>query len=882
MLTISKIADFLLQHATTPLAVSNSIIVLPSRSAKKALEEHLRQCFDGAALLPKIYTVNETDVNLLPYPVLEHKPLLSSLQREVFMAALLKQSGIENHQNAMAEGLLKLIDEFYISDIDFNTFDENITKDMDAHLLVHWQQTQQFLQQVFKVWPILTAGSLEPQQAYKQFYQHLGKQIQQHDYPVIVAGVLNTAPFFLQFLEQVNQAPQGMILMPEKIDAYLNNPGTAHPDYKINLIQQNIPTKTTKSSLDWLGLIFNPDAAKKSVSSFSITMDTVDSLHQEALLIALKMRHALEKPQQKIALVTADRHLAQLVQQQLSHWNLAANDSAGIALYHTPAGQFLDLMIVALQQGGAKNILKFLKHPFLVGAEKHCFSIEKAVFRGQKFTGGFYQLLAVLPKKSSEQQTVYEFIKQLIENLAPLQTALKKGNIANIAQTHCEVAATLTNNEIFKGENDKTVLQLLQQFQQVDGESDNYPLLFQNILKKNNITPIRNAHNRLFIWGMTESLLLEPDVIIMGGLNEKVFPSSIATDPWLNRIMRQQIGLPPAEGNIGVAAQLFCHLLQLPEVHLTRSSRVGGTPSLPSPFWEKLECFFNANDIEIQRDKLTESLLTIFYQRNTVDMENDAAFSPPITARPNKISVTDINLLNKDPYAFYAKRILKLQPLDNIDDALLHLDKGNTLHKILEDFLKAQLHELSDDSFLILKRGIDRALENFKQFPIQHLFWQQQFYNVAEWFIDKEIAQREQGRKPALLEHDVEWQFQDIAIRGKVDRIDRVQPNVCNIVDYKSGTAPTGKSITDGRELQLLVEALMAKNGAFATFNAVSKIEYWQLSGKNSNKISAVTMSEQLLEQVDNYLQELLKYYLLSENSYEATGDSYGYTGLIR
>ena len=43
---------------------------------------------------------------------------------------------------------------------------------------------------------------------------------------------------------------------------------------------------------------------------------------------------------------------------------------------------------------------------------------------------------------------------------------------------------------------------------------------------------------------------------------------------------------------------------------------------------------------------------------------------PPVDARPRKLSVTEIETWLRDPYAIYARHVLKLRPLDALDEAV--------------------------------------------------------------------------------------------------------------------------------------------------------------------------------------------------------------------
>ena len=61
---------------------------------------------------------------------------------------------------------------------------------------------------------------------------------------------------------------------------------------------------------------------------------------------------------------------------------------------------------------------------------------------------------------------------------------------------------------------------------------------------------------------------------------------------------------------------------------------------------------------------------------------------PPVAARPRKLPVTQIERWLRDPYALYARQILKLKPLDAIDEAPAAAERGTMIHDALDKFVK--------------------------------------------------------------------------------------------------------------------------------------------------------------------------------------------------
>ena len=89
-------------------------------------------------------------------------------------------------------------------------------------------------------------------------------------------------------------------------------------------------------------------------------------------------------------------------------------------------------------------------------------------------------------------------------------------------------------------------------------------------------------HPRISIWGPFEARLQQPDVLIVGSLNEGTWPEAAEPGAWLNRPMRSELGLPSPEEEIGRAAHDFVSLLGAETVYLTRAEKVDGVPTVPS------------------------------------------------------------------------------------------------------------------------------------------------------------------------------------------------------------------------------------------------------------------------------------------------------------
>jgi ATP-dependent helicase/nuclease subunit B len=88
-----------------------------------------------------------------------------------------------------------------------------------------------------------------------------------------------------------------------------------------------------------------------------------------------------------------------------------------------------------------------------------------------------------------------------------------------------------------------------------------YPPFYRRLVAGEVVRPRTALHPRLFIWGPLEARLQQPDLVILGSLNEGVWPRHQEAGPWLSRPMREKLGLSPPERRIGLAAHDFAQAL---------------------------------------------------------------------------------------------------------------------------------------------------------------------------------------------------------------------------------------------------------------------------------------------------------------------------------
>ncbi len=352
------------------------------------------------------------------------------------------------------------------------------------------------------------------------------------------------------------------------------------------------------------------------------------------------------------------------------------------------------------------------------------------------------------------------------------------------------------------------------------------------------VRPRSSAGSRLSILGLLEARLIRPDVMVLAGLNEGSWPGRPDTGPWINRPMRDILGLRQPEAQIGQTAHDFAQALGCPEVKLLWARRIGDAPATPSRWIHRLQMILATAEMKAQSGKASRwpVLARLLVEPAAVTPCAMPRPRPPAEARPRRLSVTQVETLIRDPYAIYARRILKLVPVDPIAAAPDPRQRGMIFHQAIGDFLTSFPQDLPPD---IAERLIALAEEHFakiEDYPDLVGFWRPRFARIARWFAETEPGLRA-GVAQVLSERDGALEFpvmgQPFTLTGRADRIDLLADGSARIIDYKTGAPPSGPQVESGLAPQLTLEAAMLVRGAFPGIGPrdTRELNYVQLTG---------------------------------------------------
>lgn len=548
---------------------------------------------------------------------------------------------------------------------------------------------------------------------------------------------------------------------------------------------------------------------------------------EEALSIALRLRQVLEDPEATGALVTADRILARRVALELKRWGVFVDDSAGEPLKHGAPFSYLLLLarLVNLPHPGGIELMSVLKHPLFGGnmgileRTRWIEHWESQIRRhGKTALEALYLELDILPQSPQSLGSHLKYLRQMGERLAmtPHGSGPQRLWQGVGGPESLKAYDTISESASLWGEMSP---QEFYEFLEASIDSELLRLPY-------------GSHPRLFIWGPMQAYGLKADLMIIGGLNEGSFPSLGSPDPWLSRPMTQSLGLPGPDEGIGKAAFHFCHGFASPSVLLTRSLKQGGTPTLPSRWWLRLETLLKAYGKEVPiAEDLLEWARRLDDPQNTILLDPPAP-CPPVEARPRQLSVTQIETLMRDPYSVYARHILKLRPQDPLRTDPTHGDLGTLIHEILEKFMA--LPREAQTVEILVQEGI-QAIEGLLTDPVQALFWKARFEKIARWIVDQNRTRSQDHHLEVSGALKIEGAGGPFTLTAKADRIDLGglgDFGAC-IIDYKTGTPPTQKEIALGLSPQLPLEALILEQGGFEGIpeTCVDGLEFWWLQG---------------------------------------------------
>lgn len=819
-------------------------------------------------------------------------PAIAPLARRMILARLVSEERVRTGQAVDAAEAVRLagelahtLDELLVEEVAPSQLHK---VKLAGELTDHWLRALDLFKIVLERWPkeLTDRGVIDLTDRRARLLTQTAerwRQIPPRGF-VCAAGIATSAPAIARLLRVVSELPDGLVVLPglatEMAESEWLALGPHVPDPVTGVRKRSIETHPQfhlKRLLDRIGIarsdvmawrdgadhgtgrararaIENALAPAQFTGKWTTLPPEARELSgiravelatpaEEAQAIALALREAAETPGKTAALVTPDRSLARRVAAHCARWGIAIDDSAGRPLSILPPGTLLAALAEAAAQHFAPTVLlALLKHPLVRRGPRRLAWLDGVraldlALRGPRPAPGLDGIDSHLGEQDGRdahiRKAAANWWREAKALLDPLERCFARGpqSLVDLLAVLRETANALCGDSMWAEPAGRALADFLSELEsearwgpkRVD--PDALAALLDTLMGEIAVRPPQGGHPRLAIYGLIEARLQRADLMILGGLNEGVWPGLMSPDPWLAPRIRADLNLPGLERRIGLVAHDLASALGGAEVLLTRARRDARAPVIASRFWLRLEAMSGGLD---RLDALEHWTRTLDRPTEYIQIPRPAPVVAP-QWRPLRISVTEVDRLKADPFAFYARRVLGLMPLDVVDADPSAAWRGTAVHAILESW--ANEDGCRPDKLMGRARAM---LADARTHPLLRALWQPRLIAAVEWIAETMGAQLVEGRHVLAAECAGKAEIAGVLLTGKADRIDRLSNGGLGIVDYKTGKPPSARAVAAGFSLQLGLIGAIAERGGFQDIaGRADAFDYWSLAKKN-------------------------------------------------
>ncbi|MDR1375285.1 MAG: PD-(D/E)XK nuclease family protein [Holosporaceae bacterium] len=767
---------------------------------------------------------------------------------------------------SLAESLVSFLKELVFNNISLPQISSVIPK----NLAERWGHTLAILEEVFATEKIMQF--IEDAKARMENFAELPRNLN-----IIAVGIGDANHYVRLFLKYVMTSKNGVLII-------FGSESPEHKNYKVNAnLLESIVGSEGNAQLK-LCVSNEISGQRRNFSRSSKAIEEFRTLGEEAFAIALATRRAIFE-NQSVLIVSLQRYLTEKIKKELLRWNIFADDSIGCPFVKSESGLGTSLVInLMARQCDVQSCLDLLK------ASRDYAAIAQELeefFRKQRATPpNFFAALDLWDRKKENQ------------NFLELMTKLQAFKVDTEAQrtfaewhSDCRFILSLIDPEHAVGllSASESVLSMGDLLPPMNFED--FRIFFTNRVMAASQREEEGYTEGVTILGAIEAQLLDADLVIIAGANEESWSASEDNDFWLTKSMLRSLNIKSVEARNDFLHSIFERLCHKNQVLITRSEIIGGLRQRKCRYLEILPqnqgvigetadyassiCFDIAVNPCLPQEKntLQQLMLSIrkSYERKIAKFE---APNPELHSRPRKLWASDVDLLINNPYAFYAKKILGLSEISDINNR--QNIRGNYWHALLEYFVKyspdkTDVNKLNYFAEKILK---DRWLNP---------------YGLGLWFFGRKkifsfIVDHLKSNCQYFAEIPGSFSLQispdcNVSICARVDRIDINADGSLCVIDYKTGVLPSNNKMTRGIKIQLPIEGLIAQNDGLGLGNeALERLILWKLGGADGGEEKIITKDRaetaKLCDQALVKLKKLIKQYNVLGASYDVNVDA--------
>ena len=868
--------------AQGPEALSQAVVLIPTRRGARAIADAFVAAAGGRALLPpQMRPLGDLEEGEPPFEPgdlsLDLPAAIEPLKRRFELTRLVADNAhLLPGRELTAAGALELadalggfLDSLQIEEVEAG---EKLAGLVEAELAEHWRVSREFLETALTLWPkrLAELGVVDVSERRVRLLRRLAEAwtLKPPQGVLVAAGSTGTAPATRALLIAVASAPQGCVVLPgldqDLAERAWDDVDVQHPQGALKRLLDeagvergeveawpaaqaytaqgrwrrrvvNEALRPAEATADWLHAIerLRHEADAEGVDPIAeglkgLSLVSARSEEEAATVAALLLREALETPERTAALVAPDQALARRVAAKLARWGVVPDSSAGESLAGCRCGALAGLVArAAVDPLDPVTLLAILKHPFVrLGLEPDAFArdagtLERRGLRGPR-PRDWAELRTKL-KEHPEARALAETVEALLGAFTaePATPGAAAGAVAAVMEALARDAHG-DLGDLWSGHGGEAMSRLLAGLI-ADGAAlppgnwRSFADLLERLMEGESIRTGGATHPRLRILGAIEARLVRADRLVVAGLEEGVWPRGAPLDPFLSRPMRARLGLPPPERRVGLAAHDFAQAACAPEVILLHAERREGAPSIKSRWLWRLETLARGAGVEIPgRDEVLAWARRLDAPTDYAPAKRPAPM-PPVAHRPRELFVTRVENLTRDPYAVWARDILKLRALERPDETVEARARGTAIHEAFELFARGFPGALPEDAAARFEKLYLDALVRHGM-PHEALAREQALAReAAQWVVELERQRRDGRAIHVELEGalTLDAPAGPFTIKARADRIEVTRDGFGHILDYKTGKAPSKKEVATGFSPQLTLTAAILAGGGF-------------------------------------------------------------------
>ena len=809
-------------------------ILIPNYHAAQPLAQALmRVARLPVLLLPQMVTLNEWAQSVPP-----DAPAVTDSQRSALLYQhLRKQKWFEQADLwGMTRELLALFDELTQSldslPRDAETFAAAVQQAYQARQNSTLQLEARL---VFELWHAMQSGA-EPDAA-RAYQQRLAKLAAQARQPLFVLRTSEWSALEQRFLDEYAERAEVEVFDLREMDAQW---GSCLRDPSAGLSSQSIPPLGDR------------------LRFFAAT-----SLEQEARAAAMQVRCWLQAGKRDIAVVAQDRVAARRLRALLERAGVLVADETGWTFATLSVSTVLMRWLDTLQSDFYHHdLLDLLKSPFIFAdmpaAERKAavYQLEQ-LLRKQGVVAGLEKFVAL----AGNETVLHQPLARLRQAAALLDQDKRRSLAGWLDGLRDSLRVLGIDTGLQPDDAGAQLLGALENWQQeLAADSGQYrfaewrrwlaqQLDTQTYRDSGIDSPVRFTHLAATRWRAFDAVLLL-------GCDADHLPGTTDGGRWFNDAVRSALNLSTRGSHAARQRDDLLALLALNDcVLVTWQKDHNGEAGLLSPYLEMLRDLHTLT----YGDDLGERELHAYLAAEAecaVDLPPAAQPAPGARQAlvPASVSISAYNSLVACPYQFYARHILRLNELDEVQEGIEKRDYGERVHDILRRF-----HERYEQVSAHPAGELEAALREISETVFADLL-QQDFAArawLARWFkslpayLEWQTENETQGWRYAESESAFDWQLEGVRLRGRIDRLD-VREQEKLVLDYKTQSEQVlrAKLKEPGEDVQLACYAY-AHEAADAAFVSIENGKVKRVAPKDDVPLLAQLNAERLVQTME-------------------------------